>query len=133
MVRIPGREAHARPLTTLRNGEKFIGARDQSPYLPLGAAPRADITSATGRRSYEDILERAELRSVQKAVALALREEGKTQQQVARLLGVARQTVGFWLDTTNANDGDGCNHDSRQKATKEQRQRLARCNQYRSR
>ena len=70
--------------------------------------------------------QRAELRGVQKSVALALKEEGKTQPQVARLLGVARETIRNWLDATNGQSADSCLLDSRQTVTKEQRQEIYR-------
>ena len=36
----------------------------------------------------------------------------------------ARETIRNWLDTTNGQSANSCNHDSRQKLTKEQRQEI---------
>ena len=37
---------------------------------------------------------------------------------------MARETIRDWLDTTNGGAANSCNHDSRQKLTKEQRQEI---------
>lgn len=40
-----------------------------------------------------------------KATATVLNEEGKTQQQIGQLLGVARRTVSDWFTKTITNGG----------------------------
>ena len=58
--------------------------------------------------------QRTGLRGVQKAVALTLKEEGKTRPQVARLLGMDQSTISKWLQGTNMKDHNSCLLDSRQ-------------------
>lgn len=49
-----------------------------------------------------------ELRETQKALALELKQQGITQQQIAELLGVTQQCVAKWLDISNTT---GCKAD----------------------
>lgn len=74
-------------------------------------------------------------KEAQKATAEALRKAGKTQEETAAVLGVARQTVDKWEDTTNAKNGNSCTKepaadlfdtpDYRTKVTKKQKEQIA--------
>jgi DNA-binding transcriptional regulator LsrR (DeoR family) len=45
----------------------------------------------------------------------SIRAQGKTQEEVARVLGVHRRTVERWLDISNAQVRDAYIHDLRQR------------------
>ena len=54
-----------------------------------------------------------------KQIAIDLKHDGLTQDEIARVFGVTRQAVSLWLgDTTNASDCDGCIPDARTKIGK---------------
>jgi len=51
-----------------------------------------------------------ELREKQKNLALKLRKQGKTQEEVAKIVGVPRQTISYWeRNINNANIGNAYN------------------------
>jgi ParB-like chromosome segregation protein Spo0J len=58
------------------------------------------------RRNLSPDQKRVALKTM-KAVALALKHDGKTQAEIAVMLGVAQQTVSHWMDATNTNVGNG--------------------------
>jgi len=54
-----------------------------------------------------------------KEIALELKRDGFTQDEIAKVFGVDRRTVGYWVEgTTNGNDSNGCIPDARTKIGK---------------
>ncbi len=69
--------------------------------------------------------QKSALRKQMKEVALELNAEGKTQTEIGKLLGVAQQTVGYWLSIPNTKVGIRYRPtDSRQKLRPEGKEAL---------
>jgi len=67
-----------------------------------------------------------EIRKRQKAIALRLRQTGMTQEKVARILGVAQQTIDLWEGASITNTSNTCSPpDLRIKVPKKERERIA--------
>jgi predicted transcriptional regulator len=66
------------------------------------AEKKAFVLKANTLRRHPDAKGREQILRNQKLVAGELKDEGKTQKEIAALLGVAQQTVSLWLITTSA-------------------------------
>ena len=77
------------------------------------------ITENFARRNLSPDQKR-EVDKTRRAIAMDLKREGQTQEQIARVFGVAQNTVHYWLGepTTNINADNGCIPDSRVKVAK---------------
>jgi DNA modification methylase/predicted transcriptional regulator len=75
------------------------------------------------RRNLSPTQKKAARKKMQ-ATAILLKQEGKTQEQIATLFGVTQQAVGNWLNINNTNDCNAYIPDSRVKIPKSEHEKV---------